>query len=182
VRVKDGKRLKLVLQTSVNAPRQKAQAIIKQSCARAGIELELKAVVASVFFGADPGNPDTARRFTADLQMFQIIMTRPDPQRFMEAFTSWQVATKANRWSGSNTTRWRSEEYDRLWRGAERELDPVKRAALFIRMNDLLIQQVAVVPIVWRDTADAVSTRLRGVETTPWSSVLGRLAYWYRVA
>jgi peptide/nickel transport system substrate-binding protein len=181
VRVKDGKRLKLVLQTSVNAPRQKAQAIIKQACARAGIEMELKTVVASVFFGSDPGNPDTARRFSADLQMFQIIMTRPDPQRFMEAFTSWQVATKANRWSGNNTTRWRSEEYDRLWRGAERELDPVKRAALFIRMNDLLIQQVAVVPIVWRDTADAVSTRLRGVETTPWSSVLGRLAYWHRV-
>jgi peptide/nickel transport system substrate-binding protein len=182
MRVKDGKRLKLVLQTSVNAPRQKAQAIIKQACARAGIDLELKAVVASAFFGADPANPDTARRFTADLQMFQIIMTRPDPQRFMEAFTSWQVATRANRWSGANTTRWRSEEYDRLWRGAERELDPVKRAALFIRMNDLVVQQGAVVPIVWRDTADAVSTRLRGVETTPWSSVLGRLAYWHRVA
>jgi peptide/nickel transport system substrate-binding protein len=180
VRVKDGRRLKLLFQTSANAPRQKTQAIVKQACARAGIELELKSVVSSVFFGADAGNPDTARRFTADLQMFQLLMGGPDPQRFMESFASWQVATRANRWSGSNTTRWRSDEYDRLWRAAEAELDPVKRAALFIRMNDLVIRDVVVIPVVWRGTGDAVSTRLRGVDITPWS-VLSRLAYWHRV-
>jgi peptide/nickel transport system substrate-binding protein len=34
-------------------------------------------------------------------------------------------------------TRWRNEEYDRLWKSREAEMDPVKRAAMFIRMNDL---------------------------------------------
>ena len=32
VRSKDGKRLRLVFQTSINAPRQKTQAIVKQAC------------------------------------------------------------------------------------------------------------------------------------------------------
>src|SRR3979411_573826 len=49
VRAKDGKSLKFVYQTSINAPRQKTQAIIKQACQKAGIEVELKSVVGSGF-------------------------------------------------------------------------------------------------------------------------------------
>ena len=55
IREKDGKKLKYVFQTSINAPRQKTQAIIKQACQKAGIEIELKAVTASVFFSSDVG-------------------------------------------------------------------------------------------------------------------------------
>src|SRR3954463_12974289 len=50
VRAKDGKPLKFVFQTSINAPRQKTQAIVKQACQKAGIDVELKSVVGSVFF------------------------------------------------------------------------------------------------------------------------------------
>src|SRR6202022_2225162 len=50
IRAKDGKKLKYVFQTSINQPRQKTQAIIKQACQKAGIEMELKSVTASVFF------------------------------------------------------------------------------------------------------------------------------------
>ena len=56
----------------------------------------------------------------------------------MNQFTSGEVATKENKWQGRNITRWKSEEYDKTFRAAEGELDPVKRAALFIRMNDLV--------------------------------------------
>jgi len=51
-------------------------------------------------------------------------LRQPDPQAFMRAFCSWEVAQKANKWSGANLTRWRNDEYDRLWRAAETELDP----------------------------------------------------------
>ena len=44
IREKGGKKLKFVFQTSINAPRQKSQAIIKQACQKAGIDLELKSV------------------------------------------------------------------------------------------------------------------------------------------
>ncbi len=118
IRAKEGKRLKMLYQTSINAPRQKNQQIVKQAAAKAGLELELKSVVASVFFSSDPANPDTYQHFYSDLQMYNTTMTAPDPQYFMNQFTSWEVAAKANKWQGRNITRWRNEEYDRaLQRG-----------------------------------------------------------------
>ena len=105
IRAKDGKRLKMVYQTSINAPRQKTQAIVKQAAAKAGIEIEIKSVVASVYFSSDAGNPDTFPHFYTDIQMYTTTMGAPDPQRFMDQFTSWEVASKENKWAGRNVTR-----------------------------------------------------------------------------
>ena len=77
IRAKDGRKLKFLFQTATNAPRQKAQAIIKQACQKSGIELELKTVVASAFFSTDLGNPDTYTTFFADLQMTAPTCARP---------------------------------------------------------------------------------------------------------
>jgi peptide/nickel transport system substrate-binding protein len=183
VRAKDGKRLKMLYQTSINPVRQKTQAIVKQAAGKAGIDMELKSVVASVYFGSDPGNPDTTSKFWADVQMYAFNMTGgPEPQRFMDPFVSWEIATKANSWSGRNNTRWRNEEYDRAWKAAESEMDPVKRAGLFIRMNDLLTQHNVVVPITWRANISAISNRLRNTDICGWDSSFWNLAHWYREA
>ncbi len=177
VRAREGIRLKVVLQTSVNAPRQKTQAIIKQAAARAGIEVELKSVAASAYFSSDPANPDTSSHFYADLQMYAIVMGAPDPEGLMRQFTSAEVASRANQWQRRNVARFRSDEYDRLFRAAEVEMDPIKRAALFIRMNDLLVQQAVVVPIVWRGQSAAVSHRLKDVSLSGWAPDFWRLAW-----
>jgi peptide/nickel transport system substrate-binding protein len=181
VRVKDGKRLKLLFQTAINAPRQKTQAIVKQACAKAGIEVELKSVVASVFFSSDAANPDTYPHFYADIQMYTTTMGAPDPAQFMIAFVSTEAAAKDNKWAGRNITRWRNEEYDRLWRASETEMDPVKRAALFIRMNDLVIQNIVVIPVLWRNGVGAATTRLRGMDLSGWDSTFWRLPHWHKV-
>jgi len=178
IRAKDGKKLKFVYQTSINAPRQKTQQIVKQACAKAGIELELKSVTADVFFASDPANPDTYSHFYTDLQMYTTTMTRPDPQRFMDQFTSWEVSAKDNKFALTNKTRWRNEEYDKLWKAAEHEMDPVKRAALFIKMNDLVIQNVVVIPVVARPGVAAISNRLRDAVQSGWDSNFWALAYW----
>jgi peptide/nickel transport system substrate-binding protein len=180
IRAKDGKRLRFVYQTSINAPRQKTQAIIKQACAKAGIEVELKSVVASVYFSSDPANPDTYSHFYTDLQMYNTGLNAPDAQLLMRQFVSWDVASKETKWAGRNITRWRNEEYDKLWTAAEREMDPVKRAAMFIRMNDLLIQNVVVIPIVWRNGVGAANARLR-LTLSGWDSTLWNLAAWHKV-
>jgi peptide/nickel transport system substrate-binding protein len=179
IRAKDGKKLKFLYQTSINAPRQKTQAIVKQAAAKAGIELELKSVTASVYFSSDVANPDTYTHFYTDIQMYTTTMTQPDPELFMNQFTSWEVATKENKWQGRNITRWRNEEYDKLYRAAEGELDPVKRAALFIKMNEMVIQNVVVIPVVFRPRVAAVSNRMR-VEQSGWDSDFWNLANWYR--
>src|SRR5206468_9464839 len=47
IRAKAGKKLRLVYQTSINALRQKTQQVVKQACAKAGIDVELKSVTAN---------------------------------------------------------------------------------------------------------------------------------------
>ena len=182
IRAKDGKKLKFVYQTSINTPRQKTQAIVKQACQKAGIDLELKSVTASVFFSSDVANPDTYTKFYCDIQMYTTTMTQPDPEVFMNQFTSWEVATKENKWQGRNITRWRNEEYDKAFRAAEGELDPVKRAALFIRMNDLVVQRPGGHPgrlpaARRRDLEQAATRRISG-----WDNDLWNLQDWYREA
>jgi peptide/nickel transport system substrate-binding protein len=181
IRLKDGRRMKVLFQTTTNLVRQKTQAIVKQALERIGIEVELKAVPANVFAASDPGNPDTNSHFYADMQMF-FYAFGIDPQGQMRSFVSWEIAQKANNWAGRNLVRWANAEYDRLWKQAETELDPVKRAALFIRMNDLLIEDVVVIPVVWRKTVSAVSHTLRGLGLSPWVPNLSDLAFWYREA
>jgi peptide/nickel transport system substrate-binding protein len=181
IRAKDGKKLKLVYQTSINTPRQKNQAIVKQAAQKAGIDMELKSVTASVFFSSDVANPDTYSKFYCDIQMYTTTMTQPDPEVFMNQFTSWEVATKENKWQGRNITRWRSEEYDKTFRAAEGELDPVKRAALFIRMNDLACGDQAVIPVVYRPRVAAISSKLKA-SLSGWDNDLWNLRDWYREA
>ena len=182
VRTKNGKKLKFLFQTSINAPRQKTQAIVKQACQKAGIELELKSVPASVFFSSDVANPDTFTHFYADLQMWTPVTgAPPDPERMMDQFTSWELTSKANRWQGRNVRRWRNDDYDRMYRAAQSELDPVKRAALFIEMNNLIIKERAVIPVVWRADVVGLSTSIRAI-LTPWDSPFWQLHDWYREA
>jgi peptide/nickel transport system substrate-binding protein len=104
-----------------------------------------------------------------------------DPERNMLRFASWEAAAKANKWSGINISRWRNDDYDRAFRQAERELDPVKRAALFIQMNDMLVRQFATLPLIHRKNTAAVSSRLHA-PVSPWTSDLAFLRDWYRDA
>ena len=179
IRTKDGKRLKLVFQTSINAPRQKTQAIVKQACQKAGIDMELKSVTSSVYFSSDVANPDTYAKFYSDIQMYNTNMGAPDPELFMRRFVSWEIAAKDNKWQGRNITRWRNEEYDNTFRMAEGELDPVKRAALFIKMNDMVVQEPVVIPVVYRPMAAAISHKLRAT-LSGWDNTFWNLKDWYR--
>jgi len=182
IRAKDGKKLKMVYQTSINQPRQKTQQIVKQACAKAGIEIEIKAVTASVFFSSDAANPDTYTHFYTDIQMYTTTQIMPDPQDFMLQHTPWQVATKENKWQGRNITRWRSDEYGRLYKASEAELDPVKRAALFIQMNDLLIKNVVVIPVAWRPRVAAIGNKMRNAIQSGWDSDFWYLPFWHKEA
>jgi len=181
VREKGGKKLKFVYQTSVNQPRQKTQQIIKQAAQKAGVDLDLKAVTASVFFSSDVGNPDTYTKLYADMQMFTTTMTQPDPGIFMNQYCSWEFSSKANKWQGRNVTRWSNPEYDNAYHASENELDPVKRAALFIKMNDMVINDHAIVPVVTRPRVRASNLKLK-VPESGWDSDFWALQDWYREA
>jgi len=181
IREKGGKKLKFVYQTSVNALRQKEQAVVKQGAQKAGIELELKSVTASVFFSSDVANPDTYGKFWCDMQMYTTTMTQPDPERFMDQYTSWEISSKANKWQGRNICRWVNDEYDKTYRAAEGELDPVKRAALFIRLNDLPVKDGVIIPLIARPRVNGTNLKLVAMPSG-WDLDFSALQNWYREA
>jgi peptide/nickel transport system substrate-binding protein len=181
IRAKGDVKLKFVFQTSVSGPRQKCQAIIKDACTKAGIDLELKSVVAAVFFGSDAANPDTYQKFWSDIQMFTTTMGSPDPQVFMEQFVTDQLSQKANKWSSRNLARWSNAEYDAAHVASQVEFDPVKRAALFIKMNDLVVNDKHIIPLFARPRPFGVLNKMKPIFSA-WDNTTWALGYWTREA
>jgi peptide/nickel transport system substrate-binding protein len=181
IREKDGKKLKLTYQTSINGPRQKTQAIVKQACQKAGIDVELKSVVASVFFSSDVANPDTYAKFYADIEMFQIPLSQPDPSQYMRRYHSRYVATKENKWQGQNFPRYVNKDYDAAIDAAESETDPLKRADLYIKCNDIMWQDTVFIPVMHRLKVEASANSLRPV-ISGWANETDNLQDWYREA
>ena len=179
IREKDGKKLKYVFQTSINAPRQKTQAIIKQACQRAGIDLELKSVTASVFFSSDVANPDTYTKLYCDMEMYTTTQPQPDPERFLDQCTSAEIATKENKWLGRNVSRWSNKEADEAYAAAKIELDPDKRTALLIRVNEIFCENNVLLPLLSRTRVVAVANNLT-VWHSGWDADTWSLGYWFR--
>ncbi|MDQ2733985.1 MAG: peptide ABC transporter substrate-binding protein, partial [Pseudomonadota bacterium] len=112
-------------------------------------------------------------------QMYTTTMTAPDAQRFMDQYTSVEIAQKANKWAGRNICRYGNPEYDKLALAGESELDPVKRAALYIKMNDMVVNDHIIVPLISRPRvrggALSLVTSLSG-----WDLDFSALQNWYR--
>jgi len=136
-------------------------------------------VTASVFFSSDVANPDTYPHFYADLQMYNNSLAQPDPEVFLRQFCSWEVATKANKWQGRNITRWVNQEYDDTHKAAQVELDPAKRVALLIKLNDLAVNNFVVIPVVARPLTTGISNKLT-VELTGWDNNTWDIQNWFR--
>src|SRR5262249_37264337 len=115
------------------------------------------------------------------IQMYTTTMTQPDPGTFLNQFVSWEVATKENKWQGRNITRWVNEEADKAYRAAASELDPGKRAAYYIKVNDLACGDQAAIPVVYRPRVQALNSKLRA-QISGWDSDFGDLKNWYKDA
>jgi len=179
IREKNGTKMTLLFQAAISSFGQKLQAIVKQSAQQAGIAVELKGVTPSVFFSSDEGNPDTYGKFYADMQTYSWTNASQDPEGLMQSFVSWEVCSKANKWLGQNLVRWQNADFDALFRASESELDPVKRAALFIRMNDLVVGDGYVQPMIDRLTVRAMARGLVA-PLSGWQNDMATLAHWYR--
>ena len=179
VRRKEGVPLRLLFQTSTNSVRQTTQELIRDWWAEIGAETELKHIDAGEFFGGDP-ELDTLGRFLADIQMFT---NGPgvDPQDHLGNWRATEIARRANNWAGGNAPRWASAEYDALYEELEAASLEQERQDLIIRLNDLLVQNDVLIPLVNRATvSSAVSSDLKGVRLTPWDAELWNVHEWYR--
>lgn len=180
IRDKNGTEMKVIFQTSVNPLRQKTQTLVKQGLQSIGVGVELKSIDPSVYFSSDASNNDTVEHFYADLQMYTTGNTNPDPGAYMQFYTCAQIPQQANNWSGDNNSRYCNPEYDRLWQQSNTELEPAKRAMMFKLMNDILIKDFAVIPLVHRADVVAFSNSISGYELTAWDMRTWDIMNWQR--
>ncbi|MGN6561257.1 MAG: peptide ABC transporter substrate-binding protein [Thermomicrobiales bacterium] len=179
-RAKGGVQLKVLFQTSTNTVRQKHQQIVKDAFEKAGIQMELKSIDAGVYFSSDAGNPDTLSHFYADLEMYTNSNDSPDPWNYFESWTTDEIAQKENSWNLSNPNRWSNKEYDDTVKAAKTELDSAKRTQQFIHLNDLLVNDVAVIPQVDRLGPQAFSKEINGANVTAWDLTTWNIANWVK--
>jgi peptide/nickel transport system substrate-binding protein len=180
VREKDGKKLSVLYQTSTNSVRQAAQALIKQWWNELGVEVELRNIDAAVFFGADPGSPDTLQKFYADVEMYANNFDGTDPEKYLGDWICAEIPRPETQWQGGNSSRMCIEEFDALHTEMGRTAGPEARGEMAIKLNDMIVNSGAFIPLVHRGRVSAKSNRLGGVVMNPWDSELWNAADWFR--
>lgn len=178
IRDKDGVEMRMSFQTPINPVRQRTQTLIKENLAEVGIDVNIRRIIAEDFFSADPKQTRSLNHFYADMQEYNAGSDTPDPAIYMSWWLCDEIASIENQWQKPNNARYCSEDYDKLWEQASKELNPEKRANLFGQMNTLLWRDVAVIPLVRRAVVNAVSDRLEGVDATPWDASTWDIGTW----
>ena len=177
IRAKGTVKLKVLLQTNVNARRELTQALLKKDWESVGFQIDLRSEPFTTFFSnTSPGGAD---HFWADLQTYAD-GGDPDPTAYLTSgWTSGQMAARANNWLLGNRGRYSNKDFDALVARLLSESDPAKRADIARQANDFLIQDVAVIPLIQRAavTSGAIKA-LKGVDPSPWDSEMYNVADW----
>ena len=182
VREKDGVRLQMLFQTSVNPVRQEFQSIIKQWWSEIGVETELKQVDGSVFFGADAGSPDTLQKFYADAQMYANNFDGTDPEPYLAQWTCEKAPSPENQWQGENYNRYCDPVYDQTVLDFSKETDPAKRSELAKKLNNMItVESNVTLPLIDRGRFSAKSNTLGGVVMNVWDTELWNASDWTRI-
>jgi peptide/nickel transport system substrate-binding protein len=182
IREKDGKKFKLLYQTSVNPVRQDFQALIKGWWNELGVDVELKSIDAGVYFGGDPGSPDTFQKFYADVEMYANNFDGTDPEPYVAQYTCDKAPRPETQWQGENINRFCDPAYDALVAELLQTREESKRAELVIRMNEMLTKDTyTIVPLVDRGRLSAHSNSLGGVVLNVWDTEMWNAQDWYRI-
>jgi peptide/nickel transport system substrate-binding protein len=181
IRDRDGVELQILFQTSTNAVRQDFQALIKEWWEQIGAGVELRNIDASVFFGGDPGSPDTFEKFYADVEMYANNFDGSDPQAYLSAYTCDKAPRPETQWQGENINRFCDPAYDAMVAELQQTADIDKRGELARALNDMLTKDsMTIVPLVDRGRVSAHANALGGVVLNTWDSELWNVADWYR--
>lgn len=182
IREKDGMKLKVLYQTSVNPVRQDFQAVIKGWWNEIGVDVELKSIDAGVYFGGDPGSPDTFQKFYADVEMYANNFDGTDPEPYVAQYTCDKAPRPETQWQGENINRFCDPAYDALVAQLLQTRATEERATIIKQLNDMLTKDsYTIVPLVDRGRLSAHSNTLGGVVLNVWDTELWNASDWFRI-
>ena len=181
VREHNGVPLSILYQTSTNAVRQDFQALIKEWWEQIGFEVELRNIDASVFFGGDPGSPDTFQKFYADVEMYANTFNGTDPQAYLGNGLCDKAPRPETQWQGENISRFCMPEYDALHAELTQTADLAERQRIGRELSAMNIDNGGMIPLVHRGRLSAHASSLGGVVLNVWDSELWNVADWHRI-
>lgn len=181
VREYDGIELVLDFITSTNEVRQTFQTLIQGYWREIGIETNLRNAPASVFFDGTGTSPDSFVRGLADVFMFTSPVSIPDPLVQFEGYTLEEMTGRFNGYGGGNSMRYHNPVFDALVAELAVTADPERRTELAIELNDILVSDGVVIPLVHRGSVSAFRDDILGVgDLNGWDSEYWNIQEWRR--
>ena len=104
-----------------------------------------------------------------------------EPEPYLGGWRCGNEPRPASQWRGANVPRYCSEEYDRLLGEMAKTGDLGERARLAKAMNDMLVQDHVLIPLVHRARVSAHAHSLGGVLLNTWDSEIWNIADWHRI-
>ncbi|HWV24212.1 MAG TPA: ABC transporter substrate-binding protein, partial [Thermomicrobiales bacterium] len=164
VRKKDGIALEFTFSTAANSVRQKTQAVVKDALEKIGFKVKIDQVDSAIFFDSSPGNDQGNTHFYSDMMMWSSGPGAPVSPQFMIKWYSGpdgrNIAQKENDWSGLNFQRYQNPDYDAIFEDLRSATTFDDAINLMISLNDTVIDDRAVVPLVARTFYYGIANRL----------------------
>jgi peptide/nickel transport system substrate-binding protein len=100
----------------------------------------------------------------------------------MSGWTCSEISGPDNNWLGNNVTRWCNPAYDELGVQMSKTAVLEERASLAKQMNDMLVQNGVILPLVYRGSVSAYNNTVQNVEINAWDSEFWNIADWTRTS
>lgn len=155
----DSKLTFTIATTSGNKTRDTVLQLIIQQLKEVGIQAEARFVDVPVFFG------DTLKNRRFEVAMYAWVAgVDPDNYNFWH---SRQIPGRFNNYEGQNYPGWRNLEVDKLTEQGLKTVSMEERKQIYYRIQDILVQEVPVVPLYFRSTIDAVKISVANYKPNP---------------
>jgi peptide/nickel transport system substrate-binding protein len=175
VREREGQPITITLLTTDNAPvRLAAAERIREDLGAIGLTVEIEALAPLDLYSSD--GPLFRREF--ELALFAWIAT-PDP-RGWERWSCAGVPNAANGFMGNNFAGWCFFEADQAIRTATSALSREQRQAAYLRQQQLLTQELPILPLFQRVSVVISSPTLQGVVLDPTAPLTWNVGQWRR--
>lgn len=162
--VKDGKPLKLKLQTTAqNKLRELTTQIIQQNLKAVGIAIDLDYLPAKNFFATDGKGPLSDGTYELGLYAW---VAGDDPGG-NDLYLSKNIPTKENSYQGQNYPHWRNAKNDELLIKANAAFSEKERKPLYAEQQKIFSDELPTLPLYQRINIAAAKAKLQNFKPTP---------------
>jgi peptide/nickel transport system substrate-binding protein len=164
-------RMTLAYKTSSDAFRVAVARVIAAQLSEVGIEVDVRSFEFATFFAdVKKGSYQLASMQSAELN---------EPDYYYFYFHSVRIPDAKNP-DGGNRWRYRSREIDRLTEAGRRELDPVKRKAIYAEAQRIVAEDLPIIPLWHEDNLVLSNADVQGYRITPNARIEGLAGTWKR--